>query len=165
MIVPFCHQETPCLVQNKLFINCLSFANDLNFSTSFNYAGSRSCVGLPLIFTFIAPLLQAVTKCKSQGQFLHQNPASTSKFRPRRWREIGEHKGTMEQWWPEQWFQRPTAVPPTARFSSMRGGGWGLMTKEIWRKTMSEFCRCLQGAAPICEEQHGRKHKGAWCQH
>lgn len=26
---------------------------------------------------------------------------------------------------------------------------------------MREFCRCLQGAAPICEEQHGRKHKGA----
>lgn len=35
------------------------------------------------------------------------------------------------------------------------------MTKEIWRETMGEFCRCLQGAASICEEQHGRKHKGA----
>lgn len=38
------------------------------------------------------------------------------------------------------------------------GGGW-------WQKRFEgrqwEFCRCLQGAAPICEEQHGRKHKGA----
>lgn len=30
MMVPFCHQETPCLVQNKLFINCL-FENNANF--------------------------------------------------------------------------------------------------------------------------------------
>lgn len=29
-MVPFCHQETPCLVQNKLFINCL-FENNANF--------------------------------------------------------------------------------------------------------------------------------------
>lgn len=40
-------------------------------------------------------------------------------------------------------------------------GGGAMMTKEIWRDTMGEFCRCLQGAASICEEQHGRKHKGA----